>query len=187
MGIIFLSVPVGSLQRKSILEREKYIMEIFQLPSALQDLVFSPQTGAFLRGLAKTYNLPESSVPAIAFMILRICTGELALPGLGSTLSTEVRVANDKAQTIATEIEKELFAPVMLDLSRVLEVRHQKLETSKATREPYQAGARNVVDLRSMQKPVSHPVQPSSSPNIQAPQPFPTPPPIQRQPPTNSN
>jgi len=143
---IFKTFPVGSVLLRPEAEAEEYLIEVKKLPTALKSLVTSAKTAAYLRGLAKQYNLPLQTAQRLAFGVLRIATGKLPLANLSVLLSGELKLANDKAQQIAAEIERDLFAPVMLELRQHLvkqagAVKEQKADAAQS------AGARNVLNL----------------------------------------
>lgn len=146
----FTSIPVGSLLDVPPERRRKYLSAIFALPTSLQDIVFQPRTGAFVRGFTKTYNVPVEKYSSIAFMILQTLIGESTVSRLSNLLSTQLQLPNDKAQAMAQEIEKELFVPVMLELNQYLA--QQKAPAPPAAT-PSAGGARNVLDLKSQPRP----------------------------------
>jgi hypothetical protein len=172
----FTAIPVGSLTLIDDINRDQYIAQFYKLPASTIAMTSSPQTGAYLRGLVKVYSLPLENSSMLAWSVLRVAVGEITLAQLPSVISTELKVANDKAQAIATDIEKELFAPIMLEYN-------QSLRSSKAAASPSlqpSAGAQNVLDLK--QQVANRPLQapPASRPIVTAPRPAaplrPTPP-----------
>lgn len=138
----YTTVPAGSLAIVPDEKRPEYIQALYSLPKALLESMNAPQTGAFIRGLAKTYNIELEKAPKIAFAILQITLGNNALAQLGSILSTELQIPNDKAQQIAREVEQELFAPIALELNQYLAQKKQ-VTAAKPT-----GGARNILDLK---------------------------------------
>jgi hypothetical protein len=112
--------PLNSLLELKEDQRISYIENFFQTPPSVRQMLFSLKTGAFIRGLAKTYDLPDNKTSFISLLILKIAIGEKSLPQLAGILSTELQLPNDKAQKIAQEIERELFAPVALELNQYL-------------------------------------------------------------------
>ncbi len=165
MGIIFDSVPVGSLITLSPEERSRYVDLVFQLPEKARGLLFAPKTGAFTRGLVKGYNLPETRASVVALIVLRIAVGEKSAEQLPSLLSTELQLPNDKAQKMAREIEEDLFGPVMKELEQYW--RRQKStpgpanEKEVTTDKASEAGARNVLNLKEQKKPPAPPPMPT--------------------------
>lgn len=156
----FTSYPIGSLLERPAPERTSYMEKIGQLPSPLQDILYSWQTGAYLRGLTKTHNLPLEQATSLAFIVTQISLGEKTLAQLASMLSTQLRVANDKAQQIAKEIERDLFAPLMLELNNYL------LQKKKTAASPPNVarGVQNVIDLKNQPRPpVPPPIPPARS------------------------
>lgn len=160
MGIIHRSVPISSLLLLPTEKRMPYFDQLEIMPRNLRLLLFSPRTGAFIRGLTKVYNVPSEKAPTIALTVLKIAYGEKSLAQLASILSTELQLSNDKAQRIAQEIEKELFAPVMLELNQYL-AQKKKAPTSPITTQPQASGARNVLDLKSQSRPPLPPAIPN--------------------------
>lgn len=158
MGIEFTSVPIGSLML--IKEgRDSFIESALATPPNIQSMAFSPRTGAYIRGLAKTYNLAEDAVGKTAFLVLEVITGHLSLSKLGAAVSSNLRLPNDKAQRISQEIERDLFAPVILELNQYLSQR--KIQTlSRVEKKAQQAGARNVLNLKTQSNPPRPPAIP---------------------------
>lgn len=141
----YTTVPIGSLVLHDLAEADRYMNFLSALTPGLVNIVMSDTVGAFLRGLAKEFGLPNENVPQLAFAVLRVAVGEIELPKLGATLSSELKLPNDKAQAMAKEIEKELFSPVMLELNQWLEKQKQATSTKASAAK---AGARNIVDLK---------------------------------------
>jgi hypothetical protein len=135
-------------------------------------MIGAPRTAAFLRGLAQAAGLPVERVPRIAWAVLQIAIAEKTLVQLPSMLSTSLGLANDKAQQMAGEIEKELFAPIMVEYSRFVQSRKNQPNRSMG-------GATNVLNLKN--QPASRPpTRPASSlPRPQLPRPPQTPKPGQ--------
>lgn len=144
----YLSTPIGSLVNRSPEEESRYLDLVGRLPKSLSRMVFSGVTGSFLRGLAKDFGVSPEQSPKLAFAVLQIAVGEVPLAKLGSTLSGELKLPNDKAQAVAREIEKELFTPVMLELNDFLAKQKQGSSAGTAASK---AGAQNVVDLKKQQ------------------------------------
>lgn len=147
MGIIYNSVPVGSLVTLPAARRRYYIDRVLSLPRTVRDMLFSPRTGAFTRGLAKGYGLPEKKSSRLALATLRIAVGEKTLAQLPSVLSTELRLANDQAQKMAQEIEEGLFKPVVNELNVYLE-KKRGVGDRPITQSGGVRGVRNVLDLK---------------------------------------
>jgi hypothetical protein len=156
----YRSTPIGSLMDIPKDTSEKYFTFIFLTPSNIQSLLISARTGAFIRGLAKTYNIPIEKAPKIAFAVLQIALGEKTLAQLGSLLSTELPAPNDVAQKIANEIEKELFAPIALELNQYLAKKKQATLASRPM-----GGASNVLNLKNTPQPPPPPPIPKKFAN----------------------
>lgn len=150
----YKSVPFGSILTLPDDNWQNYIPRILALPQSLQKLIFSSRTGAFIRGTVKTYNAPLEKSPFVAFAILQIFLGEKKLTQLASTLTTELSISPDTAGKIAREIEKELFAPIALEFGQYLSVT-EKIPSPQA------GGARNVLDLKTQNRPPVPPPIPS--------------------------
>lgn len=182
-------LPIGSLVGRAQQEREQYVAAAYAAPKAVQPILFRPRTSAFVTGLVRTHNLKEAQGDSVAFLILRVGVGELALSQLGAALSSEAQLANDEAQKIATEIERDLFAPVAIELNRYHTEKQQGAQKPKATANPAAAGADNVLNLkrkpsqpaapRPPKKPTTPPTPPSSPTTPKKPSP-PAPPTLPR-------
>lgn len=141
----FENTPFGSLTTVESGQRFQYLSRLGKLPTSLKDIVFNLTTGAFLRGLTKQHNVSLDQVSPLAFVVLRVILGDVELAKLGAVLSAELKLPNDKAQAVAKEIEKELFAPVMLELNQFLE---QQKKAASAGASASQAGTQNIIDLK---------------------------------------
>lgn len=108
----FKTIPVGSLLILPEGEDQLYLDKIGTLPPAIKQLVTQPRTGAYIRGLAKNFDIPLESAPVIAFAVLRVALGEITLDQLAATLASELHVDAPKAQAVAQDIAKELFTPM---------------------------------------------------------------------------
>lgn len=111
-SLIFQTVPIGSLLDIPEPKRESYINGAVHLPRSVRSMLFSPQTGAYIRGLANSFDIPLESAPLIAFAVLRVALGEITLDQLAASLAPELRVDTQKAQAVAQDIAQELFAPM---------------------------------------------------------------------------
>jgi len=149
----YKTVPFGSLVLLPDDVWPGYIPRILALPKSLQQLLFSPRTGAYIRGLTKTYNIPLEKAPLIALNVLRICLGEKQTVQLTQVLATDLQTAPGITQKMALDLEKDLFASVALDLNR---------GATKATLPPptNYSGARNVLDLKKDNPPYPLPPRP---------------------------
>jgi hypothetical protein len=121
----------------------------------VRKLVLSQESIPFLRGLARTHNVPDDKVPKLALGVLYVALGEWPLSNLAAGLSSTMGIPNDVAQKVAAEIEKELFAPIMLEFNKFLEKQRQPKAEEKAK----QAGATNVIDLKN-KPPQTRPSRP---------------------------
>lgn len=107
---------MGSLVTIPEEKRLHYIEAINASPKNVGDLLLSLNTGAYLRGLAKSFNVPEEKASVIAFAVVRVAVGELAFSQLAAALVTELSLPTDQAQSMAWEIEKDLFTPIKQEL-----------------------------------------------------------------------
>lgn len=175
MGIVFQSTPLGSLQELPSEQRLPYLTLMENLPSHLKEIVSSGKTGAYLRGLAKSHQIQEQQIPILARIIFRTVVGDKTLAQLPALLSTELKIANDKAQKIAQEIERDLLAPVALELNQYLAQQKKKRgsmadklaeQPKPAMRGPHTAPSRfprkpaappNILNLKDNKKPPAPP------------------------------
>lgn len=159
---ILKSIPSGSIFGQSAEVKERYWDILGTQPASVTDMLSSERTGAYVRGLAKTHNLPDTSVPIIAFAILEIGIGETPLSQLTETLTKHAAIAPQLAQKISQEIERELFAPIMLDLQTYVQQRRKALPPAVSPSLPraqHTGGARNVLDLKNKpQAPLPPPI-----------------------------
>lgn len=140
-----LTTPFGATSVELDEKRWAQLSDRFyEAEGQVLEVLVSDRTGAFLRGLARTHNIPDDDVPKLATSVLYVALGEWPLANLAAGLSSTMGLPNDKAQKVAAEIEKELFAPITLELNTFLEEQRQP----KAAEQAQQAGATNVVDLK---------------------------------------
>lgn len=154
--------------------RLHYIEAALNTPQTISRMLSSPKTGAYIRGLIKTHDLPENTAPLVAFVVLRIAIGELRLNTIKETLVSELNTSPEQAQKIAVELERDLFAPIAQELNQSLALSSQ----SPATRSPHPSGARNVLDLKQQKKIPAPP--PLPRPTNMPPLPRPPKPPLSR-------
>lgn len=143
----------------------------FETGEVVRNLLVSQETGAFLRGLARTHNIPDDQVPKMALGVLYVVLGEWPMANLAAGLSSTMGLPNDKAQQVATEIEKELFAPIMGELQTFWAKQRQP----KAGAQAQQAGATNVIDLKHKSQNTEHKQPPKPSFQIKKGPPLPRP------------
>ena len=120
MYLDFQTIPVSSLTTIKPADRAYYLTQLFSLEKKVQNVLFSEDTGAYVRGLSKSYNIDINLSPKIALTVLFIAIGEKTFAQLPAILSTELQLPNDKAQKMAAEIEKDLFGPVRGELDEFL-------------------------------------------------------------------
>lgn len=161
--------PIGSLITRSVDEEAVYLDNLEAIPKPLRNFISSLQVASFLRGVLHVQDLPDTLGPDIAFMILQIVYGKLALNQLANNLVFDYQLPKGKAQIVAKEIEKELFAPISLELNSYLNQSKKFGQAKPATppiNKPAMAaqGVRNVVDLK--QQATRPPVAPPIPPNV---------------------
>ncbi len=141
MSVVFNSVPANAMIVVESDKRLAYIEAFSLLPLSIQRLLMSEATGAYIRGLTKVYNLPLEQASAISLIILEVFIGYKELAKLGVVFSSQLGTPNDVAQTLAHDVEKELFAPVMMDFNQFLTTRKQQPKQMPG-------GAQNVINLK---------------------------------------
>ena len=152
----YKSIPSGSILILDSSKQQSYLERFFDVSPALKQLLTAQKTGSFIRGLAKTHQLAPEQAPQIAFAVLRVAVGEVALGKLGTVLSSELKLANDKAQAMAAEIERDLFASVSRELNQFLE--NKKKQAGKSQGDAAKTGgAKNVINLKDEQQPPKPP------------------------------
>lgn len=114
------TIPIHSLLNFPQEQSDRYLEKWFRLPASVKSMLSSPRTGAFVRGLAVNYGIALDQAWLVANIVLMVCLGELETEQLPSTIQHEFKIDGIKAAKMAHEIERELLAPVMLDLNRYL-------------------------------------------------------------------
>ncbi len=168
--IALKTIPINSLVLIPEQERGSYIQKIFTLHQKMQLMLFSDDTGAFIRGIAKTYNVSPETAPHIAFAILEIAIGKKTIAQLPSILSTELQLPIDTAQKMATEIEHDVLAPIKAELNDQSSQQKGSSVPSRTTAQAASSGMKNVLNLKEIAaKPPQtqlppKPIQPSLPP-----------------------
>jgi hypothetical protein len=157
MGIEFESVPVGSLIRMPSERRIGYWEIILKLPKQAKEMLHSWNTGAYIRGLTKQHGLNTDKSQIIALIVVRVVIGELKVSNMAAALSADLPLPNDKAQVLASEIEKELLEPVRAELEEFWAQRHKQEPAAEAERRAGEGGAKNVLNLKEEKNPPSPP------------------------------
>lgn len=150
----YKSTPVGSLIIKSETEGESYLQMLSGMPVGLRTMLMSNKTGAFIRGLVKSYDIAPEKTPELAFTVLRIGVGEHPLNQLSSLLIQKLGLSSTQAESSARDIEKDLFTPIMLEYNTYIAKQKSGAKTAPTT--AHATGARNVLDLKT-QRPVPPP------------------------------
>jgi hypothetical protein len=155
----YTSTPLGSLVSLTSEQRLPLLTKAAAAPPLIQDMLTAVHTGAFVRGLVKAYDLVPEHAQRIAFIILRVTVGEEVRAQIPSLLASELSLSTVVAQKIAIEIERDLFAPIALELNKYLSTRKKTPTTDPATPPSASAplatnssaathGMRNVLDLK---------------------------------------
>ncbi len=161
ISLLLESNPTSSLLRFKREERLPYITKLVGAPENIQKFLTNPSTGAYIRGLAKTYNLSTDQTSRVAFIVLKIGIGEEPLAKLGPLLSSELQIPNDKAQQIAQEIERDLLEPVRDDIMNIARQQRQTqtgIASHGAEQIKRQLGnPQNILDLKNQPQPPQPP------------------------------
>jgi hypothetical protein len=131
MGIVYASVPAGSIVTLPETERSAYIQQLLTLPTAARQLMTSNQAGAFTRGLAKSYSLPVERAADIAFTIVKVALGKVSLAELPWALAATLKLPESQAQRMAYEIEQDLLAPIRQALEEYWQVQKAHSQPGK--------------------------------------------------------
>ncbi|MDP3997214.1 MAG: hypothetical protein Q8P73_01805 [bacterium] len=161
--IKYMSIPIESLLSRDVVEEKKYINALNSVSGPLRSIIFSARTGAYLRGVGKTYSVSPALISSLSFIVLKICFGEITLSRLSVVLSSELKLSMDKAQKMALEIERDLFAPVMMELRTVNTAKSVNTVNSAPANNKTVSGSmglRNVLDLKKQQSPPRPPAMP---------------------------
>lgn len=123
---IYTAIPTSSVIQLSREDVDYYIKEMNCLPDAIFRVMNSPNTGAFLHGLAgKAGNNEPQQAAILGFTVLQVSIGEVPLAQLAGAISTNLKLPNDKAQKLANEIEKEIFLPISGELQEYVAKQRQ--------------------------------------------------------------
>ena len=109
---ILVSIPSGSMMSRPQREATALIQSSGDVPKSVRDMISSLKTGAYIRGVATQFRLSSEKIPVIAFAILRVAYGKIALAQLSSTLSSELKLSSTVAAKISREIEKKWWGNV---------------------------------------------------------------------------
>ncbi len=164
--------PVGSILLLEETERSAALDTYMTLPQSVKKMVASSNTGAFIRGLVKAHKLAPETAPSIALFVLQVAIGERSLAQLAATFSSELQIPNDKAQQISNEIEKELIAPISIDLNDYLSTKKKNQKSIKNAvsnnnapnpspgNAPPTDQPQNMLDLKNIKRPPAPPPVP---------------------------
>lgn len=144
----FTTIPANSFLILPEANRASYIEAVIPLPIKIRDVLYSTDTGAFVRGIAKTYDVSPETAPKIAFAILEIAIGKKTIAQLPSILSTELQLPIDTAQKMASEIEHDVFGPIKADLSGLPSQQKGSSIPSRTTAQAVSSGMKNVLNLK---------------------------------------
>lgn len=130
----FYVLPVGSIYARPEEETSGYLDIIQELPVTIKGMISSTETASYIKGLARTYDIPEESQPSIAFAILEVAMGKKIFAQLPAIISTELQLPTDKAQKMSSEIERDIFHPIKKELDSFLQQKVSKnSNTSKSS------------------------------------------------------
>lgn len=135
--------PFGSNLLLPPEQREELLEAFFILPPAVKQMVISFKTAAYLQGAMRSYDLPDDQTPKLSLIVFRVALGLKPLGQLPVLISSELGVPNDRAQALATEIERDLFAPIMMEYNNYVTARKAAPTKSAAA-----SGAPNVLNLK---------------------------------------
>jgi hypothetical protein len=154
--------PIGAGMTRGARRWDQISTLVNKLPKSVRDMLASPQSASFIRGLTKAYKLSQEQGQTIAYAVLQVALGEKTVAQLSSVLSTEIPLPNDKAQKIAKEIEGDLFVPIMPELIKYLERKKSGVETAseKTISSSASLGVKNVLNLKDQKKAPPPPPMP---------------------------
>lgn len=158
----YKTTPFGSMLTRDSIEQKQLLEASFTVPKRIKAMLISTETGAYLRGIIKSYYVPEEKAAQAAFGILQIVLGEKTLAQLPSLLSTELKLSNDKAQKMAQELEEDLLAPIMPELTKYLAEKKSDIEAAAggAGASSSSLGVNNVLNLKDQKKTPAPPPMP---------------------------
>ena len=154
----YLTTPAGAAALSVPDQRPLLAKGLSSLPKTVLTMASSPQTGAFIRGLVKVHKLDEDYAGTVALQVLHILLGDKDLAQLPSLLSSDLKIPNDKSQQMAQEIEKELFAPISMDLNKYLA--EKKKAAGSVVNKTTGPRPSNVLDLKDTKRPPAPPPVP---------------------------
>src|SRR3989344_6061400 len=117
----FHILPIGSIYSREEKASIGYLDIVQNLPLSLRGMTASTETASYIKGLSRTYDIPEEKQPSIAFAILELSIGKKTFDQIPAVFSTELGLSPDKAQKMASEIEKDIFGPVKRELDEFLQ------------------------------------------------------------------
>ncbi len=192
----FSTVPANSVSILPEEARYRYLQKTIQLPEKVREIMFSDETGAYVRGLGSSYDINVDLVPKIALTILKIAIGEHTPSELTKIISQELELSLESAQKMALEIEHDIFQVVRPELGRALRQHavsgdFQKNKLPKTTSSPsivppnvknYSSRPQNMLNLKELAGKPSQPQLPPKPFNLSIPSPNPLKPPSSSRP-----
>lgn len=161
----FHLLPVGSIYSREEHASLGYLDIIQNIPLPIKDMISSTETASYVRGLGRTYGIPEESQASISFAILEIAIGKKPFAQLSKTLSSELQLPNNEAQNMASEIERDIFGPIKRELSEFLRESRQSTGTNSIRLTPLTPSKpQNVLDLKELALPKRQPQLPIKQP-----------------------
>ncbi len=160
----YQSTPIGSISLIPGQERLAYIDLFHKTPPGIHSMLSSPDTGSYIRGLCKTYNIPEDSLPKVAQAIFFIAIGKYTATETPTILSKELGLPNESVVKMFSEIEHDILDPVKMELDNFLGKDRQGITLNTANqviipkRTPLERGGRksqsqNVLNLKELTTP----------------------------------
>ncbi len=144
----FHILPVGSIYAREESASLGYLDIIQNLSPEIKNMISSEETGSYIKGIARSYDVSEENQPNIAFAILEIAIGKKTIAQLPSILSTELQLPIDTAQKMATEIEHDVLAPIKTELSDQSSQQKGSSVPSRTTAQAASSGMKNVLNLK---------------------------------------
>lgn len=144
-------VPALTLIDQETSTRSSAVQQLFQLPDTVFGMVTSLKTGAYLKRVAKDHELNEQQLQALSKSVLDIALGNLAPTQHAPTIAKELKVSTDMAHKLSSTLEKDLFAPIALDLNKPRRQQSTPTSDNPPPKPP------NVLNLKDQQSPPAPP------------------------------
>ena len=161
-------IPLRVLHTSFASKEEVYLRRFSALPENLRELLTSPRTGAFLFGLMREKNVPISRFDRVMLSVIKVVFGDVGFSDLPFDLE-KAGITKDIGSNMSLEIEKDLFAPVVMELGKVQKQAERPAGKSENTtspspslsrrgdQRPEHSGMSNVLDLKEKKYPPAPP------------------------------